>query len=485
MSNVEKQLQSDCDSLREIVAGLDRLERQLEDARRSIQARQRGYFTPDEDDRVRQMLLTYRNYRRALYEIIERYMAYEQLGAPAYQLRGFMVAFAAALTLYAKSLKLIQTYEHEPLVRKKLNEPDAKFELEAGFFDEVLSAYSSVRNYRLIARANRLWRSRRREIQKLQLAETPGWAWLCDLIRHQRSVMFRRFRNVFLLRLRYDWRAFWRLATEPMRHTRYNLQSLVGGAFAGLRTTTHYEPALNTEILEHLRTVLRPGDVVMVRAERKMTTAILPGFWAHSALCIGSRDDLELLGLGSHPHVQKHWDEIPADGGRYGQVLEAVSPRVRICPLEQCLHADHVAVLRPNVSGADVREAIAEAFGHVGKPYDFEFDFNVTSRIVCTELIYRSYHNRGGIQFRLVKRLGRYTLSCDDLVSLLLLPSIQENPLSPAPYRLVSLALKLADGKARLFSGPDGMDALRRIQSGWRPTTTSNLMDASPVAAYD
>src|SRR5256885_369714 len=116
MSELEKQLHADCDSLREIVAGLDRLEHQLEEARTTIQARQRGYFTPDEDDRVRQMLLAYRNYRRALYEIIERYLEYERLGGPACQLRGFMVAFAAALTLYAKSLKLIPIYEHAPLV---------------------------------------------------------------------------------------------------------------------------------------------------------------------------------------------------------------------------------------------------------------------------------------------------------------------------------------------------------------------------------
>lgn len=54
--------------------------------------------------------------------------------------------------------------------------------------------------------------------------------------------------------------------------------------------------------------------------------------------------------------------------------------------------------------------------GHLGKPYDFEFDFNVSSRIVCTELVYRAFHARGGIEFKLTKRLGRWTLSADDLM---------------------------------------------------------------------
>src|SRR2546429_9173022 len=70
------QLQSDCDSLKEIVTGLDRLERQLTDAQAGVAARRRGYFTPDEDDLVRQMLLAYRSYRLGIYEIIYRYIDY-------------------------------------------------------------------------------------------------------------------------------------------------------------------------------------------------------------------------------------------------------------------------------------------------------------------------------------------------------------------------------------------------------------------------
>src|SRR6266480_2752471 len=90
------QLQSDCESLKEIVAGLDRLEQQLSDAQAGVAARRRGYFTPNEDDLVRQMLLAYRSYRLGIYEIIYRYIDYEQIGDPTLQLRAFMVGFAAA-----------------------------------------------------------------------------------------------------------------------------------------------------------------------------------------------------------------------------------------------------------------------------------------------------------------------------------------------------------------------------------------------------
>src|SRR5438309_7093644 len=181
MSELEKQLHADCDSLREIVAGLDRLEHQLEEARTTIQARQRGYFTPDEDDRVRQLLLAYRNYRLAIHEIVERCLLWETISAPRDQLREFMLGYAAALTLFGKSLRLIELYEHEPLIRKKLNEPDAKFDLESGFFDQILQAYTSLYNYRLLARAGRYWKEQRRDVKRLGLAEDTDAGWLVEV----------------------------------------------------------------------------------------------------------------------------------------------------------------------------------------------------------------------------------------------------------------------------------------------------------------
>ena len=481
----ESQLQADCESLRELVAGLDRLELQLDDARATIQARRRGYFTPDEDDRVRQMLLAYRNYRRALYEIIERYAGYEEMAEPAHRLRGFMVAFAAALTLSAKSLRLIQAYEHEPLIRQKLNEPEAKFELESGFFDEILSAYSSPQNYRLLVRANRFWRGQRRTIQQLKLADTPDWASLCGVIRHQRAVMHQRFRMVLWLRLRHDWRTLWRMTLKPVQQTRYGLQALLGGTFAALRTTRHYEPGIDTTVLEHLRGVLCPGDVLLVRTERKVTTALLPGFWAHAALYVGGQRDLTALGLQTLPQVRKHWDAIPPDGGRFGHVIEAINPRVLITPLERSLCADHVVVLRPNVSEPELAAALAEAFSHVGKPYDFEFDFNVTSRIVCTELIYRSFHRRAGIEFSLIKRLGRYTLSGDDIMHQFLETLGRSAAPEHAPFHLVALALKHAGARTRVVPEPAQLESLRRIQGGARPVSAEPFFNPNLVSSHD
>lgn len=483
-ADLEDQIRRDIETLREIVSGLNRLEEQLKEAQATIQARVRGYFTPDEDDRVRQMLLAYRNYRRALYEIIDRYRDYRELGDLSLQSRRFMVAFGAALILYAKSLKLIQHYEHEPLIRQKLNEADSKFDLEAGFFDRILEAFSSFQNYRLITGADRDWRTRRRTIQRLKLAQTPDAAWLCEVIRHQRRALRTRFWHVLLRRLRYDWRALWKTTTQPVKEARYALQSLLGGAFAGLRTTTRYQPAIDDAILAKLRSVLQPGDVLLVRAEQKVTTALLPGFWAHAALYLGTAAELDSLDLGNHPHVRTFRATTSPDTAPFGHVLEAISPRALINPLEKCLYADHVAVFRPNVSAPQMRESLIEAFGHLGKPYDFEFDFNVTTRIVCTELVYRTYHRRAGIEFQLVKRLGRYTLSCDDIVNQFLAAADSSREGAGVPFLLVSMALRMANGRCEWLAGSEALTGLRRIQAGWRPAAAPDSTTPNPNNAH-
>ena len=146
-------------------------------------------------------------------------------------------------------------------------------------------------------------------------------------------------------------------------------------------------------------------------------------------------------------------------------MIEAISPRVQVNPLGRALQADHVAVFRPQLAPEELREALREAFGHVGKPYDYEFDFNVSSRIVCTELVYRSFHRRGGCAFELVKRLGRYTLTGDDLAEQFLAGARGGH----APFELVTAALRLRSGRVHFFHDGAACHALRRIAEGWRP----------------
>ena len=452
-------------TLRHIVEGLDRLEEEVSQRRVVTAATARGYLTPDEEDRVRRQLLSYRNHRLAAYELICRHQDYAQRREETDRLHSFLLAFAAALTLYARSLRIIQIVEHAPVLRAKLNEPEPRCDLEPGFFDDVLAGYSSLSNYRLLREADRFWRSNRRRVARLGLSAPPDGNWMVKRICRDRWLVRQRLLHVLWTRLRLDSRAFRQTVFGVAREARYGLEAYIGTTFAQAGVSADTRVGIDDAVRATLCTRMQPGDILLMRTEKKLTTALLPGFWAHAAVYLGNTPDLEALGLQLAPDVRAAME--PVD--RCGYVLEGVAPRVWITPLARCLVADHVLVLRPNLGSEDRRLAMQEALAHLGQPYDFEFDFTQTSRIVCTGLVYRAWHGRGPIRFELVKRLGRFTLSGDDLVSQALAAWRQAGEPHLAPFQLVALALHRRKGGVQFAPGSRIATVLGRLLKGWRP----------------
>ncbi|MGA1236867.1 MAG: YiiX/YebB-like N1pC/P60 family cysteine hydrolase, partial [Limisphaerales bacterium] len=450
--------------LQELVEGLDALEVRLDRGVILPAAIRRGYLTPDEESQVRQMLLSYRNLRLAAYDLILENSDYAARETESCRHRSFLVAFVAALALYAKSLRIIQLVEHAPLLRAKLNEPEPRLEIGEGFFDDVLRGYSSLSHYRLMREADRYWRKERRRMIRLGFAADSQLAWAMGLVRRQRRIVRNRLLHVLWQRLRRDWRGFVQTVFRPARGVVYGLQAIVGETFAQARLKYDYTPGITESVLEELRGQLRPGDILLVRTEGKVTTALLPGFWAHAAIALGTGE--QRVGLELTEEMRGRL----AVGGRFGHVLEGLAPRVQINPLEQCLAADHVLVLRPNVSAQSMQEALQEALGHFGLPYDFEFDFTLNTRVVCTGLVYRSFHGRGTIRFELIRRLGRYTLSGDDLVNQAVDAWSQTggDP-ARAPFEFVALALHRRRGGVQFVPARRIPAVLGRIRRGWRP----------------
>ena len=100
---------------------------------------------------------------------------------------------------------------------------------------------------------------------------------------------------------------------------------------------------------------------------------------------------------------------------------------VWIRSLTSPFRSNSIAVLRPRISTAHVAEALARGLFHEGKPYDFNFDFTHSERLVCTEVVYRAYEGIGDLSFKLAKRAGRMTLAAEDLVQM----ALDRNGLEP------------------------------------------------------
>ncbi|MFH0920350.1 MAG: YiiX/YebB-like N1pC/P60 family cysteine hydrolase [Fibrobacterota bacterium] len=172
--------------------------------------------------------------------------------------------------------------------------------------------------------------------------------------------------------------------------------------------------------IDNLRTLLEPGDIILIRRNWVLSNIGLPGFWPHAALYTGTSaeaasrftDDTALVGA-------------LRDTGRAGEPLrtvEALANGVVRNTLEKTCDADYVAVLRPRIPDKDKAAALRRALSCCGVPYDFDFDFSTDASLVCTELIYKAYQRGAGMEqglsLPLSDILGRLTLPPNDFAEL-------------------------------------------------------------------
>jgi hypothetical protein len=99
-------------------------------------------------------------------------------------------------------------------------------------------------------------------------------------------------------------------------------------------------------------------------------------------------------------------------------VQEAKKDGVWIRSFQSPLHSDAITILRPRLDQSQVLAGLVRGMSHTGKPYDFDFDFTRSDRLVCTEVVYRSFEGIGDIRFNLTRRAGRMTLSAEDLIAM-------------------------------------------------------------------
>ncbi|MHC4713354.1 MAG: YiiX/YebB-like N1pC/P60 family cysteine hydrolase [Planctomycetota bacterium] len=212
-----------------------------------------------------------------------------------------------------------------------------------------------------------------------------------------------------------------RLVSEGRREVRrqldedkYEAQSHVAEYLGDTRIVDR-PPFITIERIEAIQQRLKPGDILLERRNWYLSNPMLPGFWPHAALYVGTIEDLRELGVLDHPSVAAHIEEYraPAEDGRPHTVIEAVSEGVILNSLTHSMHADYAAALRPRVTSEDVQRAIVRAFENLGKPYDFNFDFEDTDRLVCSQVVYLSYMN--AIGFPLKSVLGRNTLPANEI----------------------------------------------------------------------
>lgn len=376
-------------------------------------ARTRGYFVPREEEACQHLLVSYWHSRNALLDLVLSLMDQRQ---PADE--EFLTGYAGALILVDAARFLRETIHESPVIRDKLNEAIPAFSIPAGVYERVQQSLTSpVNAWRLYHAAEYFEQQAERLRQAANDGSLRNVLAVIDRLKDRVRVSVSQYIST---RIRVRTRqGVNKLTRDGLGRVLYRIQRLMSMLASSISTRPSHRPHLPLAIVEQIQDCICPGDVLLTRKDFALTNYFLPGYWPHAALYIGDAAALKQCGLADHPQLRSRWEWLQSlDDQQPGRVLEALKDGVQIRTLDSPLSSDSVVVLRPQLAEESVNAALARGVVHEGKPYDFDFDFTRSDRLVCTEVVYRTYEGLDGVHFPLTRRAGRMTLGACDLLSM-------------------------------------------------------------------
>jgi 1-acyl-sn-glycerol-3-phosphate acyltransferase len=411
-TSLDQLITTDEQRLVHVLDGMAALAENIRALQTGFESGKLSFFNDADNDRISQQMLTYLNCRQELLELILRYRAPRTIAGARLRLRASLLDLAAGCALYHYSSRFVGLYENAPQARRKLNEGEPLWGIPAGLFDTISANLKNERNLAPFRSALADYQAAAASYAAANLRESEPQTTFHRLV--QQTQVPPPVAGGFLGKVLQE-------ADQLRASTLYQGQSAVSRAVGSTRVRQRSEgPRVRPQQLEQIRQLVRPGDILIERQDWFLSRAFMPGYWAHAALYIGTPPEVEALGLASHEWVAPHWEEFKrgSPDGQLHAIIEAVPEGVRFTTLEHCLGvADSAAVLRPFLTTQDERnDAVARAFHHLGKPYDFEFDFFSADKLVCTELVVRAYANSSHLKFPLISVMGRQTLPPTEMV---------------------------------------------------------------------
>lgn len=363
----------------------------------------------------------------ALESIEQRYRGFWRIGAAPMRERAFTVLHAAHLTRYRHALDILEPLTVDAEIAKFLNEPDAAFGVSANAFDRFKFVFLNVAEGGQFAAL---------AVFAQSLSYKPP-AKMVEAMTQDRDRLLQMGRGKGVAMTAANALSVVKnLGAKAVFPAQAGISEWMGDT----RLTSLHGAMISKAQIADIQSRLKPGDVMLQRREWFVSNVGLPGFWSHAALYIGTpaerrtffddadvrawvvslgepSGEFELLAATKFPKAARAASAVAADG-HAARVLEAISEGVSFTSIEHSAAADSLVALRPKLAKVERAQALLRAFSYAGRPYDFDFDFQTDTALVCTELIYKSYEPATGfkgIRLTPTEMVGRLAIPANDI----------------------------------------------------------------------
>lgn len=336
--------------------------------------------------------------------------------------KAVMLSTATALILYDNYLLGVVLLEQDYRIRRVANEADIGFSVDANELRKISKAANSRKNQKRIIKGIEFL-ERREELFAHEKDEE--YVFLRELIYKSPSKDYLKkidSTGTFKKKLQLS-QMFISDHMAYFSNNNINGFSKYFGNTTGLIETRKGIMFGNEHLKAEILKVLQPLDILLEKTPFRLTDKLIPGYFGHAAIWVGSGHELDSLGVWKHEVIQKYHSEVAPNGNlkdKNGKmIIEALREGVKLSSLEDFLNVDDFVILRPvfhdSLPYDQKKESLILAFRQIGKEYDFNFDINTTEKIVCSELVYICFPK---INWTTEKVVGRHTISPDNVSSL-------------------------------------------------------------------
>jgi hypothetical protein len=370
-----------------------------------------GYLKAQYLHNIKQTTKEYMQTRKVMYEMIfkrENWLNDDSIPIQT-RLKGIMLSLSAAIVLYDNYALALSHYQNNAHLRKIINTSDDAYHLGGNNLQKLAFEYNSIINKHKLKKAINFYKKNEKYISQYD----EEMVYLQKLI--TQSYSYKNFAKSNLFNILFDKLKLYATTSLDtigyVKDTSVNSASFTFGNIVGLISIRKGLMYGNKKEEEEISSQLKAGDILLEKTPFRLTDTLIPGYWGHAAIWVGTKEELIELGIWEHELVKPYQKEIESGNN----IVEALRSGVELNPLRKFLNIDDMVTLRENdISKKDLKSLILKTFGQIGKDYDFNFDIETTDKIVCSELVYTTYTH---LDWPTDKALGRYTISPDNIAN--------------------------------------------------------------------